>query len=74
LSSLASNLDKAGWKPEIAAVVGGTSLEAVSQTRQPDRNNQDSQGSRQPDWQQQDTPRKRQSVSDLWDELLTQTT
>ena len=74
LSSLASNLDKAGWKPEITAVVAGTSLEAVSQTRQPDRNNQDSQGSRQPDWQQQDTPRKRQSVSDLWDELLTQTT
>jgi len=74
LSSLASNLDKAGWKPDITQAAGGNSLEPVSQTRQPDRNNQDSQGNRQPDWQQQDTPRKRQSVSDLWDELLTQTT
>ncbi len=71
LSSLASNLDKAGWKPEITTVAGASSMETVNQTRQSDRNNQDSQGSRQPDWQQQDTPKKRQTVSDLWDQLLT---
>jgi hypothetical protein len=71
LSSLASNLDKAGWKPEITTVAGTSSMETVSQTRQSDRNNQDSQGSRQPDWQQQDTPKKRPTVSDLWDQLLT---
>lgn len=71
LSSLASNLDKAGWKPEITTVAGTGSMETVSQTRQSDRNSQDSQGSKQPDWQQQDTPKKRPSVSDLWDQLLT---
>ncbi len=72
LSSLTSSLDKAGWKPEVT-VASGNSFEPVNQARQTDRNNQDSQGNKQPEWQQE-TPKKRQSVSDIWDELLTNQT
>lgn len=72
LSSLTSSLDKAGWKPEIS-VASGSSFEPVNQTRQTDRNSQDSSGSKQPEWQQE-TPSKRQSASDIWDELLTNQT
>lgn len=73
LSSLTSSLDKAGWKPEIAMAASGNSFEPVNQARQTDRNNQDPQGNKQSEWQQE-TPKRRQSVSDMWDELLTNQT
>ncbi len=73
LSSLTSNLDKAGWKPEVPLAMSGGSFEPVNQTRQTDRDSQDTPSQRQAEWQQE-TPRKRHSVADAWDEILTNQT
>jgi hypothetical protein len=71
LSSLTSNLDRAGWKPEILASAP-VSTESVRETSQSSRNDgQNSQSQAAPDWNQQDSSRRRNTVSDLWDEILT---
>jgi hypothetical protein len=73
LSSLTNNLDRAGWKPE---VLPSTPIPTsfVRETSQGSPNDgQNSQGHAQGalDWNQQDSSRRRSTVADLWDEILT---
>lgn len=73
LSSLTSSLDKAGWKPEIS-MAAGNSFEPMAQASHQERGSQDSTpGNRQQEWQQE-TPKRRPSVADVWDEILTSQT
>jgi hypothetical protein len=72
LSSLTSNLDRAGWNSDISLPTG-TSFEPVAQTRQADHDSQDTPSQRQAEWQQE-MPKKRYSSSDAWDEMLTNQT
>jgi hypothetical protein len=73
LSGLTNNLDRAGWKPEI---LPSTSIPApfVRETSQGTAHDgQNPQGHAQGtlDWNQQDGSRRRSTVADLWDEILT---
>ncbi len=71
LSSLTSNLDRAGWKPEIMAT-NELAANPVRETSQGSRDDsQNSQGQGTLDWNQQDGSRKKSTVTDLWDEILT---
>lgn len=73
LSSLTSSLDKAGWKPEIS-MGAGNSFEPMAQASHQERGSQDgTPGNRQQEWQQE-TPKRRPSVADVWDEILTSQT
>ncbi|HEY7305017.1 MAG TPA: flagellar hook-length control protein FliK [Bryobacteraceae bacterium] len=71
LSSLTSNLDRAGWKPEVlvSAQQPVALAHDVSQGSPNENQNSHSQGTF--DWNQQDGSRRRNSATDLWDEILT---
>ena len=75
LSSLTNNLDRAGWKPEIlsSAPVAASFVPETSQGSAHDGQNPSGQGQGQAalDWNQQDSSRRRSTVADLWDEILT---
>ena len=73
LSSLTNNLDRAGWKPEVltSAPLAAPFVRETSQGTAHDGQNPQGQGQGTLDWNQQDGSRRRNTVADLWDEILT---
>jgi hypothetical protein len=73
LSSLTNNLDRAGWKPEVlaSAPVATSFVRETSQGSGNDGQNSQGQPQGTLDWNQQDSSRRRTTVADLWDEILT---
>lgn len=73
LSSLTNNLDRAGWKPEVlsSTPAAASFVRETSQGSPNDGQNSQGQGQGTLDWNQQDSSRRRSTVADLWDEILT---
>lgn len=74
LSSLTTNLDRAGWKPEIVSAPAALSFgsETALGSAQDSQNSQgQGEGQGTIDWNQQDSSHRKNTIADLWDEILT---